>query len=57
MPFVPDSREGISDHRKQVMEVTSAAAVSDEMDQHYAQETPLARGVNGKSSGIGIVVR
>jgi ribonucleoside-diphosphate reductase alpha chain len=23
MPFVPDSREGISDHRKQVMEIMS----------------------------------
>lgn len=51
MPFVPDSREGISDHRKQVMEIMSRGGGVGTNGSTLRPRHTLARGVNGKSSG------
>ncbi|WP_413362654.1 vitamin B12-dependent ribonucleotide reductase [Lysinibacillus sp. 3P01SB] len=51
MPFVPDSREGISDHRKQVMEIMSRGGGVGTNGSTLRPRNTLARGVNGKSSG------
>ena len=51
MPFVPDSREGISDHRKQVMEIMSRGGGVGTNGSTLRPRNALARGVNGKSSG------
>ncbi|SDY55697.1 ribonucleoside-diphosphate reductase alpha chain [Evansella caseinilytica] len=51
MPFVPDSREGISEHRKQVMEIMSRGGGVGTNGSTLRPRSTLARGVNGKSSG------
>ena len=51
MPFFPDSREGISDHRKQVMEIMSRGGGVGTNGSTLRPRNTLARGVNGKSSG------
>jgi ribonucleoside-diphosphate reductase alpha chain len=51
MPFVPDSREGISEHRKQVMEIMSRGGGVGTNGSTLRPRNTLARGVNGKSSG------
>lgn len=51
MPFVADSREGISDHRKQVMEIMSRGGGVGSNGSTLRPRNTLARGVNGKSSG------
>src|SRR5699024_11790333 len=49
--FVPDSREGISDHRKEVMEIMSRGGGVGTNGSTLRPRNTLARGVNGKSSG------
>ncbi|TMN20791.1 ribonucleotide reductase [Lentibacillus cibarius] len=51
MPFISDSREGISDHRKQVMEIMSRGGGVGTNGSTLRPRNTLARGVNGKSSG------
>ncbi|PYZ99203.1 ribonucleoside-diphosphate reductase, adenosylcobalamin-dependent [Alteribacter lacisalsi] len=51
MPFVDDSREGISEHRKQVMEIMSRGGGVGTNGSTLRPRNTLARGVNGKSSG------
>ncbi|MCQ6266184.1 vitamin B12-dependent ribonucleotide reductase [Fictibacillus sp. WQ 8-8] len=51
MPYVKDSREGISDHRKQVMEIMSRGGGVGTNGSTLRPRNALARGVNGKSSG------
>ncbi|HEX7065084.1 MAG TPA: vitamin B12-dependent ribonucleotide reductase [Bacillales bacterium] len=51
MPFVPDSREGISEHRKKVMEIMSRGGGVGTNGSTLRPKNTLARGVNGKSSG------
>ena len=51
MPYVPDSREGISDHRKQVMEIMSRGGGVGTNGSTLRPRNTLAKGVNGKSSG------
>nr|WP_088035725.1 vitamin B12-dependent ribonucleotide reductase [Evansella clarkii] len=51
MPFVADSREGISEHRKQVMEIMSRGGGVGTNGSTLRPRNTLARGVNGKSSG------
>lgn len=51
MPFVRDSREGISEHRKQVMEIMSRGGGVGTNGSTLRPRNTLARGVNGKSSG------
>lgn len=51
MPFVEDSREGISEHRKQVMEIMSRGGGVGTNGSTLRPRNTLARGVNGKSSG------
>ncbi|AZB43551.1 vitamin B12-dependent ribonucleotide reductase [Bacillus sp. FJAT-42376] len=51
MPFVQDSREGISEHRKQVMEIMSRGGGVGTNGSTLRPRNALARGVNGKSSG------
>lgn len=51
MPFVEDSREGISDHRKQVMEIMSRGGGVGTNGSTLRPRNTLAKGVNGKSSG------
>lgn len=51
MPFVRDSREGISEHRKQVMEIMSRGGGVGTNGSTLRPRNALARGVNGKSSG------
>lgn len=51
MPFIKDSREGISDHRKQVMEIMSRGGGVGTNGSTLRPRNALARGVNGKSSG------
>jgi len=51
MPFIADSREGISDHRKQVMEIMSRGGGVGTNGSTLRPRNALARGVNGKSSG------
>lgn len=51
MPFVPDSRGGISEHRKQVMEIMSRGGGVGTNGSTLRPRHALARGVNGRSSG------
>ncbi|MED1205159.1 vitamin B12-dependent ribonucleotide reductase [Heyndrickxia acidicola] len=51
MPFIPDSREGISEHRKQVMEIMSRGGGVGTNGSTLRPRNTLAKGVNGKSSG------
>ncbi|WP_019377927.1 vitamin B12-dependent ribonucleotide reductase [Virgibacillus halodenitrificans] len=51
MPYIKDSREGISDHRKQVMEIMSRGGGVGTNGSTLRPRNTLARGVNGKSSG------
>ncbi|MTH52374.1 vitamin B12-dependent ribonucleotide reductase [Bacillus mangrovi] len=51
MPFIQDSREGISEHRKQVMEIMSRGGGVGSNGSTLRPRNTLARGVNGKSSG------
>ncbi|SFD53445.1 ribonucleoside-diphosphate reductase alpha chain [Lentibacillus persicus] len=51
MPNIKDSREGISDHRKQVMEIMSRGGGVGTNGSTLRPRNALARGVNGKSSG------
>lgn len=51
MPFIHDSRGGISDHRKQVMEIMSRGGGVGTNGSTLRPKNSLARGVNGKSSG------
>jgi ribonucleoside-diphosphate reductase alpha chain len=51
MPYVKDSREGISDPRKQVMEIMSRGGGVGTNGSTLRPRNTLARGVNGKSSG------
>jgi ribonucleoside-diphosphate reductase alpha chain len=51
MPFVQDSREGISEHRKKVMEIMSRGGGVGTNGSTLRPRNTLARGVNGRSSG------
>jgi ribonucleoside-diphosphate reductase alpha chain len=51
MPYPADSREGISDHRKMVMEIMSRGGGVGTNGSTLRPKSSLARGVNGKSSG------
>lgn len=51
MPFIEDSREGISEHRKQVMEIMSRGGGVGTNGSTLRPRNTLAKGVNGKSSG------
>jgi ribonucleoside-diphosphate reductase alpha chain len=51
MPYIPDSREGISEHRKQVMEIMSRGGGVGTNGSTLRPRNTLAKGVNGKSSG------
>lgn len=51
MPFIHDSRGGISDHRKQVMEIMSRGGGVGTNGSTLRPKNSLAKGVNGKSSG------
>lgn len=51
MPFIQDSREGISNHRKQIMEIMSRGGGVGTNGSTLRPRNTLARGVNGKSSG------
>lgn len=51
MPFVKDSREGIAEHRKKVMEIMSRGGGVGTNGSTLRPRNTLARGVNGKSSG------
>ncbi|GGA68241.1 hypothetical protein GCM10008025_10240 [Ornithinibacillus halotolerans] len=51
MPYIKDSREGISEHRKQVMEIMSRGGGVGTNGSTLRPRNALARGVNGKSSG------
>jgi len=50
-PFVPDSREGISTHRKQITEIMSRGGGVGSNGSTLRPRNTLARGVNGRSSG------
>ncbi len=51
MPMVPDSRGGISEHRKEIMEIMSRGGGVGTNGSTLRPRHTLARGVNGKSSG------
>ncbi|MDO4671052.1 MAG: vitamin B12-dependent ribonucleotide reductase [Aerococcus sp.] len=51
MPFIPDSRAGIADYRKQVMEIMSRGGGVGTNGSTLRPHHTLARGVNGRSSG------
>lgn len=51
MPHIHDSRGGISDHRKQVMEIMSRGGGVGTNGSTLRPRNALAKGVNGKSSG------
>lgn len=51
MPFVHDSRGGISDHRKKVMEIMSRGGGVGTNGSTLRPKNSLAKGVGGKSSG------
>lgn len=51
MPFIADSREGISEHRKHVMEIMSRGGGVGTNGSTLRPRNTLAKGVNGKSSG------
>lgn len=51
MPFIQDSREGISEHRKIVMEIMSRGGGVGTNGSTLRPKHAIAKGVNGKSSG------
>jgi ribonucleoside-diphosphate reductase alpha chain len=51
LPLIPDSREGIAEHRKQVMEIMSRGGGVGTNGSTLRPRNALAKGVNGKSSG------
>ncbi|MDF2700401.1 MAG: ribonucleoside-diphosphate reductase, adenosylcobalamin-dependent [Haloplasmataceae bacterium] len=51
MPFIQDSRGGISDHRKKVMEIMSRGGGVGTNGSSLRPKNALAKGVGGKSSG------
>src|SRR5699024_1757418 len=51
MPVIKDSREGISEHRKDVIEIMSRGGGVGTNGSTLRPRDTLARGVNGKSSG------
>src|SRR5690554_4968810 len=51
MPFPKDSREGIAEHRGEVMEIMSRGGGVGTNGSTLRPRNALARGVNGKSSG------
>ncbi len=51
MPFVHDSRVGISEHRQQVMEIMSRGGGVGTNGSTLRPKNSLAKGVSGKSSG------
>ncbi|MDP3130881.1 MAG: ribonucleotide-diphosphate reductase subunit alpha, partial [Bacillota bacterium] len=51
MPYVKDSRAGISEHRQQVMEIMSRGGGVGTNGSSLRPKNSLAKGVNGKSSG------
>ena len=51
MPYPADSREGISDHRKKVMEIMSRGGGVGTNGSTLRPKNAIAKGVNGKSSG------
>lgn len=51
MPFVPDSRSGIAEHRKKVMEIMSRGGGVGTNGSTLRPRHAIVRGVNGKSSG------
>ncbi len=51
MPFVKDSRGGISDHRKEVMEIMSRGGGVGTNGSTLRPKGAIAKGVGGKSSG------
>lgn len=51
MPFIQDSRGGISDHRKKVMEIMSRGGGVGTNGSTLRPKNSLAKGVGGKSSG------
>ncbi len=51
MPFIEDSRGGISDHRKKVMEIMSRGGGVGTNGSTLRPKSTLAKGVGGKSSG------
>ena len=51
MPFVPDSRGGLAEYRKEVMEIMSRGGGVGTNGSTLRPRDTLAKGVNGKSSG------
>src|SRR5690625_2467783 len=51
MPYIKDSRGGISEHRKEVMEIMSRGGGVGTNGSTLRPRNTLARGVNGRSSG------
>ncbi|NGY89200.1 ribonucleotide reductase [Bacillus megaterium] len=51
MPFVPDSRGGIAEHRKHVMEIMSRGGGVGTNGSALRPKNAPAKGVNGRSSG------
>jgi ribonucleoside-diphosphate reductase alpha chain len=51
MPYPADSREGIADHRKKVMEIMSRGGGVGTNGSTLRPKNAIAKGVNGKSSG------
>ncbi len=51
MPFIHDSRVGISNHRQEVMEIMSRGGGVGTNGSTLRPKNSLAKGVNGKSSG------
>lgn len=51
MPFVPDSRGGLAEYRKEVMEIMSRGGGVGTNGSTLRPRDVLAKGVNGKSSG------
>lgn len=51
MPFIQDSRGGISDHRKEVMEIMSRGGGVGTNGSTLRPKHASAKGVGGKSSG------
>lgn len=51
MPYIKDSREGIGEHRNEVMEIMSRGGGVGTNGSTLRPRNALARGVNGKSSG------
>lgn len=51
MPYIEDSRTGISEHRRQVMEIMSRGGGVGTNGSTLRPKNSLAKGVNGKSSG------